>query len=158
MSYAQGTSVSVSKSRVEIEEVLLKYKATSIGVMLDPGLARVAFKIGQWAVLFKMPLPSDEEAKKNAKRVPSWQAPSDTQKQAWLEQEGRRRWRCLLLTIKAKLVSVENQVESFEEAFLAHLVLPGTAGETVADQVLPSMREGRSPFMLLAANAEKEVR
>jgi hypothetical protein len=31
----------------------------------------------------------------------------------------------LLLTIKAKLVSIDSEVESFEEAFLAQILVPG---------------------------------
>ncbi len=148
MTYAEGTTVSVSKSRVEIEDTLRKYKASSIGVMLDPGMARVGFKIDRWAVLFKMPLPTDEDTKKLRDRN-GWSL-SDSGRKRWLEQEECRRWRCLLLTIKAKLVSVENRVETFEEAFLAHLVLPGT-GETVGDQTLPALRAGRQ--LMLPAGA-----
>jgi hypothetical protein len=39
-------------------------------------------------------------------------------------QQRRQRWRALLLCIKAKLESVESKIESFEEAFLAHVVMP----------------------------------
>lgn len=149
MSYAEHTAVPVGRSRIEIEELLQKHGATSVAVMLDPGLARVAFKIDRWAVLFKMPLPAEDEATKRLLRRSSWRGPSAEQKRSWIDQESRRRWRALLLTIKAKLVSVENAVETFEEAFLAHLVLPGTGGETVADQVLPGLRAGANPFLAL---------
>jgi hypothetical protein len=43
----------------------------------------------------------------------------------------------LLLCIKAKLESVEAKIETFEEAFLAHVVLPD--GETVGEHALPAV-------------------
>jgi hypothetical protein len=57
----------------------------------------------------------------------------------WIEDERKRRWRALLLTIKAKLVSVENGIEKFEEAFLAHIVIAG--GLTVGQKALPELAE-----------------
>jgi hypothetical protein len=43
----------------------------------------------------------------------------------------------LLLVIKAKLESVENNIATFEEEFLAHIVLPND--KTVADYVVPQV-------------------
>ena len=44
-------------------------------------------------------------------------------------EEVRRRWRALLLVIKAKLESVESGIETFEEAFASQIVLAN--GQTV---------------------------
>lgn len=139
MSYANRTSVPVSRSRVDIEDLLTKWKASRIAVATEPGKAHVLFTIGQWSVKFTMPLPVHEDAAKLRHTRYKWRTASDSQKQKWLEQTSRTRWRALLLTIKAKLVSVENGVESFEEAFMAHLVLPG--GETMGQRALPQYRE-----------------
>jgi hypothetical protein len=56
------------------------------------------------------------------------------------ECEERRRWRCLLLNVKAKFEAVENQIVTFEEEFLAHIVVPGT-GETVGAWAAPRIAE-----------------
>ena len=75
------------------------------------------------------------------------------------EQIHRQRWRALLLCIKAKLEGVESKIESFEEAFLAHVVLPdgSTVGQHAAKSIalaysgnkmvplLPHLGDGRSP-------------
>lgn len=45
----------------------------------------------------------------------------------------RQRGRALLLVIKAKLESIESGVETFEQAFLANVVLAN--GETVHDRI-----------------------
>lgn len=57
----------------------------------------------------------------------------------WLDQEHRRRWRCMLLIIKAKFEAVEMKLELaeseldrahvFEQEFLACIV--GTGGQTL---------------------------
>jgi hypothetical protein len=47
----------------------------------------------------------------------------------------REKWRAQLLCIKAKLVSVDSGIETFEDAFMAHVVMPD--GQTVADHVRP---------------------
>ncbi len=132
MTYASGTSVTVRRSREEIERTLEKYKATHIGVMTEPGKATVLFRIGEWSVCFKMPLPDVGDALMHRVKIAS--------RPRWLEQTTRERWRALSLTIKAKLVSVEARVETFEEAFLAHLVLGGK-GETVGEQTIPRLRD-----------------
>lgn len=54
------------------------------------------------------------------------------------EQFVRTRWRALLLTIKAKLESVEAAIEVFDEAFMAQTVMPD--GKTVAEHVVPAIK------------------
>lgn len=139
--YAEGTTVSESKSKIELDEMLRKWKCSNVAVGGSDHEAIAYFALNGWHVKFRMPMPTDAEAKKHAKRRGSYWDPTQAQKDAWIEQERRRRWRALVLTIKAKLVSVENAVESFESAFLAHLVLAG--GATVADQVLPALEASK---------------
>jgi len=54
------------------------------------------------------------------------------------DQAIRQRWRALLLAIKSKLESVDCGIETFEEAFLAHIVMPGT-GETMGAHLIPQL-------------------
>lgn len=63
--------------------------------------------------------------------------PLETSRVKNWEQINRGRWRLLLLCIKAKLESVASGVETFEESFLAHVVMPD--GKTVHDHVRPGI-------------------
>ena len=55
------------------------------------------------------------------------------------QRHRRERWRALLLCIKAKLEAVASDIESFEMAFLAHIVLPD--GRTVGESVETPLQE-----------------
>lgn len=139
--YADKTQVSESNSKVELDEMLRKWKASNVAVGGSETEALVYFAVAGWNVKFKMAMPTDADARKHGKKD-RWGGISDSARAAWIEQERRRRWRALVLTIKAKLVSVENAVESFENAFLAHLVIEG--GATVGDRVGPALAEAKA--------------
>lgn len=118
--FAVETSVPVTRTRQEVEELLTKYGATSFACASMPGKAVVMFEFEGRRVRFDLPLPVDRSADKTAKMH-------------------RQRWRALLLSIKAKLVSVDTGIETFEEAFLAHVVLAD--GSTVSDVVRPAIEQ-----------------
>lgn len=58
---------------------------------------------------------------------------------AAIEQEAKRIWRVIAWNLKARMVAVEEGVETFEEAFLAHLVNAQT-GRTVYEELADSGR------------------
>lgn len=68
-----------------------------------------------------------------------------------IEQQWRRqRGRALLLVIKAKLESIEAEVETFEQAFLANVVLSN--GDTVYDRARDQIAieyQTREPSVML---------
>lgn len=121
MAYAADTTVPVERSQKQIRELLTKAKATQIGVLEDWAAknAVVAFEMdsgdGKRRLMFKLPLDP---------------GPKRTERQG--DQFKRSRWRCLLLTIKAKLESVESGIEVFDEAFLAQIVMED--GRTVYER------------------------
>ncbi len=135
--YAQGTEVSEARSKAEIDDMLRKWKATSTAIGEDQGCGVVIFVVGDWHVRFRCPMPTMEMATKHVKPKRGSYYATQSDKDAWLDSERRRRWRALLITIKAKLVSVENGIEKFEEAFLAHIVIAG--GLTVGQKALPEL-------------------
>lgn len=137
--YAEGTEVAESKSKTEIDAMLRKWKCESVATGEDRGAGFVVFALNGIHVRFSCPMPGEELAKKHAKKRRGSYYLTDADKAEWIEQERKRRWRALLLTLKAKLVSVENGIEKFEEAFLAHIVIAG--GQTVGQQVLPAVAE-----------------
>lgn len=75
------------------------------------------------------------------------------------ESEINRRWRVLLLLIKAKLTAVADNVAEFEEVFLGNIVDPGTDC-TFSEMLRPAFAQsdeqrwlnGRPEPMLMIAN------
>lgn len=115
MAYAEKTKVPVSKSKSDIEKLVNKYSAPAradFGIMQRSGGVQIAFVLCERHIMFRMMLPDDP-------------------------QEERSMWRALLLTIKGKLESAERGIETFEEAFLANIVMPD--GRTVAETTVPQI-------------------
>jgi hypothetical protein len=67
---------------------------------------------------FVLPLPDGDNEKKDRQSVD-------------------RKWRALSLAIKSNLESVESHIETFEESFLAHIVMPD--GVTVGKHAHPGI-------------------
>ncbi len=67
------------------------------------------------------------------------------------EREVRRRWRALVLSIKAKLETVQSGISSFESEFLSHIVMPDgrTYGEMAVPEIQKALTDGRLPQTLL---------
>jgi len=146
MSYAENTSVSSEKSRGEIEATLLRYGADQFMYGWDASGAVIQFRASNRHVRFVLPMPDREDPKFH--RTPSGrrQRSSDDALKAW-EQETRRRWRALALAIKAKLEVVASGIATFEDEFLAAIVIPG--GETVGEWLAPQIEEAYSSGKML---------
>lgn len=143
MTYAAATSVPVERSRAEIERILTRYGATRFASGWDERGALIGFVAKDRRVRFHLPLPSRSEKRFTHQKPRSpYSDPQRRTEQAALaawEQECRSRWRSLVLSIKAKLEAVESGIETFEEAFLAHVVMPD--GRTVAQSILPAIAD-----------------
>lgn len=131
MTYAKGTDVSVEKSRAEIETVLRRYGASHFAYATTPDKAIIAFEAHGRRVRFELPLPNIKE-KRFAFDGHHRPRPPSKMYYAW-EQGCREKWRALLLCIKAKLEAVESKIETFEDAFLAHIIVDD--GRTVAEAI-----------------------
>ncbi len=136
--YAQNTTVSTAKSRDEIERTLQRYGGTAFMYGQTANRAVIAFEICQRRIKFEIPLP-------NAGDREFTMTPGGRRKReqadvlrAW-EQACRQRWRALSLAIKAKLEAVQAGITTFEEEFLAHIVLPN--GQTVGGYILPGVAQ-----------------
>lgn len=136
--YAQKTRVPEQQSRMEIERLLERHKAKqfSTGIDYEQGRGRVQFKLHERIVRFSVEMPTGEREKDLQAR--------------------RQKWRALLLVIKAKLESFENQIATFEEEFLAHIVLPNdqTVGEAIVPHVNQIYKTGRMPKMLMSGDLD----
>lgn len=151
--YASGTSVSPEKSRNEIERMLERYGATGFlyGRDDERGMALIMFKAHDRQIRFVLPLPDPTDRKFT--RTPTGLARSTAGANTAYQQEVRRRWRALLLCIKAKLEIVESGILSFEQEFGVHVVLPNgsTVGEWIEPQIAEAYATGRMPEMLPGA-------
>lgn len=136
MAYARDTSVAVEKSEAEIKAVIRRYGADSVASFETKGSAMIAFEMRGRRVVFKLPLPDRRSAEFTETPSGRYARSDKDAEKAW-EQACRSRWRALLLCIKAKLESVEAEIESFEDAFLAHIQMPD--GMTVGDHVRPNI-------------------
>ncbi len=142
MSYAQNTEVSVEKSKQEIERLVSKYGAKSFvyGWDDDGNRAVVQFDASDRRVRFVIPVPRITD--REITHTPKGRVRSRPQAQKEHQQAQRRSWRALVLIIKAKLEAVESNVTTFEEEFLAHIVLPD--GQTVGEWVQPQLESAYS--------------
>lgn len=71
--------------------------------------------------------------------------------EAW-EQACRQRWRALNLVIKAKLEAVESGISTFDNEFLAQIMLPNgqTVGEQIHDDIALAYETNAMPALLPA--------
>jgi hypothetical protein len=143
--YAERTTVSVERSRNEIEQTLARYGAEQFLYGWSTAGALVGFVVtvesGQKRqVRFDLPLPSRDERRfthhSRGKRS------ADAAEAMW-EQASRQRWRALGLVIKAKLEAIESGIATFEDEFLAYTMLPN--GETVGSWLAPQMEAAYDP-------------
>lgn len=144
--FAAQTSVSVEKSRNEIETILRRYGADGFRYgWADRGgrrLEQIEFTAKDRHIRFTLAMPSqaDDEFKWTAHKD-RWQRKlrsESARREAW-EQSCRQRWRALCLCIKAKLEAVESGISEFETEFLAFIMDPQT-GRTMGDLLLPQIK------------------
>ncbi len=125
MAFAEGTTVSPAKTRAEIESLVQKYGAARFAFGYLEDRAAINFVANGRLVRFTVPLPTkdDPRVRKRALSLSksNWRI-DDPKLKIAIEEEERRRWRCLLLAIKSKFTTVESGIESFEQAFLANIV------------------------------------
>ena len=126
--YAKKTKVPASQTLSEIQAVLKRYGATAFGYANLPGVVMIAFESKGRRLRFKIPVPDENKD----------------------PQGHRQRWRAMLLAIKAKLESVASGIESFDEAFMAQIVLPDgrTMSEYATPQIANAYKDGKMPPLL----------
>ena len=138
MTYAESTTVPIHKTRSELEHVVTKHGATGYmsGWDTQGDSAFVYFVARGRHVMFRLSMPDANEDQ-------FWKTPargtkrSTEQARRAYDQECRRRWRALLLVIKAKLEAVETGIVEFDDEFMAHIRLPD--GSTVGERMKPQI-------------------
>lgn len=138
MVYAKDTSVPIERSKAEIEKLLIRYGATDYASGWTHDSAMIGFGKSGRTVRFILPLPPKTD-KRYTKDKNGYTIYSTSKVEAFWAQDHRSRWRALCLVIKAKLEAVESGITTFEQEFLAHIVIPG--GGTVGDAIAPRLEE-----------------
>jgi hypothetical protein len=151
--YANKTTVSVEKSKAEIEKTLVKYGADGFSSAWEQGRAAITFRIDERIVRLELSLPELEEFATNARGARMGAAKS---RGAW-EQAKRQRWRALNLIVKAKLEAVECGISTIEREFLADVVLPDNTrlGDRLMPQIAASYASGKMPALLPAPKGKR---
>lgn len=152
MSYASDTSTSVEKTRAELEGVIRKFGADAFAYATDTGRAMVMFRANGKQIRFVLPLPSAGE--RRFTHSSRGERAASVAYSEW-EQACRSAWRALFLCVKAKLVAIESKITTFDQEFMAHIVLPNgrTAGEEILPMIDDAYRTGQMPTFTLALPA-----
>ena len=153
MAYAEKTSVSVSKTKADIEDLIQKAGAGQFVSGYKENMAVIGFSLANRQIRFVLPLPDKQEQK-------FWFTPERRTKrsekqayEAW-EQACRSRWRALYLIIKAKLEAVDSGISTIEREFFYDIVLPDgkTVVEFMAPQIETAYKTGEMPPLLPMIN------
>lgn len=116
--YAQGTTVPAERTRAEIEKLLKENGATKFVSSYDETVAIMMFVCRERVLRFTVPMPKQGDVD----RTPKGRVRSRASLEKALQDERKRRFRALLLSIKGKLESIASGIETFEQAFLSHIV------------------------------------
>jgi hypothetical protein len=134
--YAERTVVPVERSQSEIRSLLTKYGANGFMFGEQEDRALVGFVMRNRQIRFVLPMAKAKARGGESERTAA--------------AETRRRWRALLLVLKAKLEAVASGIVEFDREFLAHIVTDG--GITIGDRVVPhiqaAIESGRVPNLL----------
>lgn len=144
MSYARATSVSEDKSRMEIEKMLLKAGSSRVGCVTDIGAQRalIGFTLKNLNIQMQIPLPSPNAREFTHGGRGGWERRTEAKAAEAFQAECRRRWRSLVLALKAKLVAIDDKITTFEQEFMPYVVTAD--GATIGEKMLPHLISAQS--------------
>ncbi len=146
--FAEGTRVPIETTRMELERALRAYGADAVVIGWDGPTSTIAFRIQGRHVKYVIQRPDRSESVISS--YPSGKPrPSHAIPEA-IAAEHRRRWRALLLIVKAKLELVASGDSDFEDEFLSRLMLPDgtTVREWMVPQIDAAYQTGRMPALM----------
>jgi hypothetical protein len=146
--FAEGTKVAIETTRMELEKVLRAYGADALVMGWEGDRSVIAFRLRGRQVRYTVDRPSATESV-----VSSYPSGKPRPRHLYAEAiaaEHRRRWRALLLIVKAKLELVATGDSEFEDEFLTHVMLPDgtTVGEWIAPQLDQTYESGQMPALM----------
>lgn len=159
--FAENTSVSVGRSRGELDDLLRRWGCHGICWADDYRAGRVVLEFTwehdgvEYLARFSLEMPTDEMLREDARDGRSRKF-SESKYRKLIEGRGRQEHRILLLWIKAALNAVDAGIVNAATLFLPFLV--GRTGETFAEVALPRLPKllRGSATRLLPAPTESE--
>lgn len=140
--HAEGTGVSVNSSRNAIIKMLEEHGCEKAAIGWDPNGVVVMFETPSWAqqihhatttgvgdvrrVRFVLSIPSEDDAAFRSKTYYRSAKNNAASRKKKYEAEVRRIWRSFSILLAHKLEMVASGVTTYEEEFLAHILLPDT--------------------------------
>lgn len=112
--YAKNTSVPVSRTIDAIDKEVSRFGAESFGTFRNGGKVVCMFQVD--GVTYRYETSDSDD-----------------------EKEQRRLWRCILATIKGKLIAVSEGISTFEEEFVSNIVMPD--GKLLKEHLLPQLQK-----------------
>ncbi|MCK5633256.1 hypothetical protein KAH94_05870 [bacterium] len=152
--FAEKTTVSSDKSRVEIEKNLSRYGATSFLYGWSDGSAMIMFEMKSRRIKFVLPIP-DKNSKEFSLTPSGRKKRNPVQIEQAYDQAVRQKWRSLNFSIKAKLVTIDEGISTFEDEFLSHIILPdgSSVGSFMIPQIKKAYETAKMPLMLSAGKS-----
>lgn len=141
----ESTSVGVGKSQDDIRKLLSKHGAErfsfSEGEYDGKWWVGVEFIHHNHLVRIAAALKELDEPEVRAKLRRARTKTREDFMREHNEQEGKRIWRVIYWSLKSRMEAVEEGLETFEQAFLSHLVDPGT-NQTLWNTIRPHIESG----------------
>jgi hypothetical protein len=134
--YIRGASLSCSALQAEIEQMLTGCGACHFRVVSERGKAAVAFSSGEHQFRLVLPNPAATDLPRAGVHDPL-QPDSRGQGSKTALDATRHSWRELSSLIRAKLEAVSAGIVTFDEEFLAYMLMPG--GGTVFQAASPAI-------------------
>jgi hypothetical protein len=150
--YAQNTTVPVDRSRAEIERLLKSRGVLEMASGFTETEFTIAWQLDGFRYRITMPLPDRSQFV----RTPKGKRRTSDVVESEREKESRRRFRAVLLLMKALFEAVDSGVLTNRQAFNPWLMLPGgqNVTEWVDDNAENVYRSGVIPPLMLSARSE----
>lgn len=119
--YAQGTAVDSARSRIELETMLQRFGAGQIATLTDIDRCVVQFFARDRMIRLTLSMPGIDDTDFTVTTTGRERTTSAAR--TAYDQEIRRRWRSMVLLVKAKITAINDGIVEFEEEFLPHVVM-----------------------------------
>lgn len=143
MRYAEGSRTSTIHSLMEINKTVVRFGASDFRYTQSADTCVVEFiynpdkqNPSQRHVKIGLKLPDRNSPEFTTTPARGRKRDAEATMKAW-EQERARKYRELVLLIKAKLVACQSDITHFDAEFLPYLVIPGKG--TIGEMMLPAL-------------------
>lgn len=152
--YASQTTVSVAKTKADIEGLLTAHGCDQVATASGRAEAMIAFVIPRESgtslgVRIRLPLPNPNLDEFRLTPASGKERSPEVARRLW-EQACRAHWRALLLVLKAKLEAIAVGISTLEREFLPDVMMPSgmTVEQTFGEELGRALEAGNGPNLL----------